>query len=227
MAVGADQGVGVEHAVFGLVNAPRQVFQIDLVDDAKTGRHHAKGGKCLHAPFHELVALAVALELQLHVQVERLFAAVVVHHDGVVYHQIHGHQGFDFFGVMAQLGGHTAHGCQIGQQRHAGKVLQHHARDDKGNFVFALGLRLPLGQLRHMLGQDFAAITVAQYRFEHDANGYWQAPDAGKLLGQCGQGIKVPPFTGGRFQLFQGGGKCMRCGAMNGGGHGKLLGIGW
>src|SRR5690606_8794989 len=36
VAVGADQRVGVIHAVLALMHAARQVFEVDLVNDAKT-----------------------------------------------------------------------------------------------------------------------------------------------------------------------------------------------
>src|SRR5690606_5756386 len=52
VAIGAHQRVWIVHIVF-LVNAPRQVFQVDLVHDAEAGRHHAEGIEGLHAPFHE------------------------------------------------------------------------------------------------------------------------------------------------------------------------------
>jgi len=126
------------------MHATRQMLQIHLVHDAEARRHHAKSVKGLHAPLHEFVAFAVALEFQFHVQVERVLAAVVVDHDGVVHHQIHGHQRLDALGVLAQAFGHTAHGCQIGQQGHAGEVLQHHARNGEGYFVGARDVRLPL-----------------------------------------------------------------------------------
>jgi hypothetical protein len=62
------------------VHAARQVLEVDLVHDAEAGRHDAEGVEGLHAPLHELVALLVALELELHVQVERVARAVVVDH---------------------------------------------------------------------------------------------------------------------------------------------------
>ena len=74
VAVGADQRVGVVDAVARLVHAARQVLQVDLVHDAEARRHDAEGVERLHAPLHELVALAVALELELHVEVERVLA---------------------------------------------------------------------------------------------------------------------------------------------------------
>ena len=54
------------------MHAARQVFEVDLVHDADARRHDLEGVEGLHAPLHELVALAVALELQLHVEVERV-----------------------------------------------------------------------------------------------------------------------------------------------------------
>src|SRR5207247_5376847 len=65
-------------AVFLLVHAGRQVLEVDLVHDADARRHHLEGVESLHAPFHELVALLVALEFELLVQVERVFRAVVI-----------------------------------------------------------------------------------------------------------------------------------------------------
>ncbi len=196
VAVGAHQGVGVVGAVLGLVHTARQVFEVDLVHDAKARGHHAKGVEGLHAPFHEFVALAVALEFELHVQVQRLLAAVVVHHDGVVHHQIHGHQGLDLLRVLAQALGGTAHGGQVGQQGHAGKVLQHHARNDEGDLILAFGLRRPLGQLPHMLWRDLATIAIAQHRFEDDTNRDWQAPYCRIFLRQCRQGKELAFFPG-------------------------------
>ena len=70
VTVGTYQGVRVINTVRCLVDATRQKLQIHLVHDAKARWHNAKRVKGLHAPLHELVALAVALEFQLHVQVQ-------------------------------------------------------------------------------------------------------------------------------------------------------------
>lgn len=68
MAVGSDQRVGVVDAVL-LVHAACQVLEVDLVHDANAGRHDLESVKGLHPPLHELVALVIALEFQLHVQI--------------------------------------------------------------------------------------------------------------------------------------------------------------
>ena len=230
VAVGADQRVGVADAVFGLVDAGGQVLQIHLVDDAKARRHHAKGVKGLHAPFHELVALVVALKFELHVLLQRLRGAVVVHHDRVIDHQIDRHQRLNRLGRFAQLLGRSPHGGQIHQQRHAGEVLQHDAGDDKGDFLGALGLGLPVGQLGNVLGQHLGPVTVAQHGFKHDAQRHRQPRHVGKLFGQLGQGIQLALATLAQGQRLEGGSKCVGsvghgrnpfCGALkrNGPGH--------
>src|SRR5690606_11731841 len=168
VAVRADQGVRIVDVVF-LVHAARQVFKVDLVHDAEARGHHAEGVECLHAPFHELVALLVALELQFHVEVQGVLRAEIVDHDRVVDHQVHGHQGFDALGVLAHLGRHRTHGRDVGQQRYSGEVLQHHARHHEGDFVFAPGIGLPAGQLPDVVFRDFLAVAISQHRLQHDA----------------------------------------------------------
>jgi hypothetical protein len=144
VAVGADQRVGVVEAALH-VHAAREELEVDLVHDAKARRHHPKRLKRLHAPLEELVALAVALELQLHIEVQRVLCAVVVDHHRVVHHQIHRHQRLDLLGVVAQPLRRAAHRGQVGQQRHAGEILQHHARHHEGNFFRSRRVRLPVG----------------------------------------------------------------------------------
>ena len=127
VTVCADQGVGVVNIVSSFVYAARQVLQVHLMHNAEARRHHAKCVKRLHAPLHELVALAVALEFELHVQVQRVLFAVVINHHRMINHQINRHQRLDAFGVLAELHRHAAHRRQVRQQRHASEVLQHHA----------------------------------------------------------------------------------------------------
>ena len=70
VAVSAHQGVGVIDVLAGhrfVVHAAREIFQVDLVNNADAGRDDLEGIEGLHAPLHELIALLVALELQFHV----------------------------------------------------------------------------------------------------------------------------------------------------------------
>src|SRR5690606_7697684 len=106
VTVGANQRIGIIDVVPVTVDATCQMFQIDLMDNTETRRHDAECIEGLHAPFHELVAFAIGLELNLHVEVERVWGAVVVDHDRVIDDQIHGYQRFDTFGVFVLTCGH-------------------------------------------------------------------------------------------------------------------------
>ena len=76
----------------------------------------------------QLVALAVALELALDVECERVGGAVAVDLDGVVDHEVGGHERVDSRRVATELGHGVAHRRQVHHGRHAGEVLH----DDPG-----------------------------------------------------------------------------------------------
>ena len=177
VAVGADQRVRVVHPVSGHVHAAREVFEVHLMHDADTGRHDLECFEGLHAPFHELVALLVPLEFQLHVEVECILGAVVVDLHRVVHHQVDRHQRLDDLGVLAHLVRHAAHRGEVGQQRHAGEILQHDACHYERDLFGAWRIRLPVRQLAHMRLGDLLAVAVAQHRFQHDADRNRQARD--------------------------------------------------
>ena len=73
VGVGADQGVGIGQRASALRLSPNgfsQIFEIDLVADTGTRRHHREVVKCALPPAQELVALAIALKLLLHIGIK-------------------------------------------------------------------------------------------------------------------------------------------------------------
>ena len=168
------------------------------------GGHDLEGVEGLHAPLHELVALVVARELELHVEVERVRPAVVVDLHRVVDHQVHGHQRLDHLRVLAHLRGHAAHGGEVGQQRHAGEVLQHDAREDEGDLVGARPRGAPAGELLHVLLGHLLAVDVAQHRLEHDADRDRQALHVGEGLRERGQRVVLAGLAGGGLEGLEG-----------------------
>jgi hypothetical protein len=98
VAVGADEGVGHRDAVLD-DDALGEVLEVDLVDDAGGGRHHGEVVEGLLAPLQELVALAVALELALGVELQGRRVAEGVHLDGVVDDEVHRHERVDLLRV--------------------------------------------------------------------------------------------------------------------------------
>ena len=101
--------------------------------------------------------------------------------------------------------GDVAHRRQVGQQRHAGEVLQHDAGDDERDFVEARRVRLPAGELDDVLGQHLLAVAVAQHRLQHDADRDRQARDVRVLPGQRGQRVERAFLAGRGLERLQGG----------------------
>ena len=89
--VGADQRVGIQHAVL-LEDAARQELEVHLVADAEARRDDPQAVERLRSPLEEPIALAVAAELHLHVEAERIVPAEVVDLHGVIDHQIDGNR---------------------------------------------------------------------------------------------------------------------------------------
>ena len=186
------------------MHAARQIFQIHLMHDTKAWWHNAKSVKCLHTPFHELITLVVAREFQFHVQIQRAFLTEMIDLHRVIHNQINWHQWFDVFGFDAHFAGYVAHGGQVGQQRHAGEILQDDARNYKRNFIVALSSRAPVGQLFDVFFSDFFAVAVTQHRFQYDTNRHWQPGNFNaEFFFQRGQRIELTFFRIRKLKFFQ------------------------
>ena len=111
-----------------------QVFEIHLVDDAGARRHDAEVVERLLAPAEELVPLAVAGELHVDVEVERVGRVEVVDLHRVVDHQIDRHERIDLLRIAAEPLHRGAHRGEVDDARHAGEILQHDAGRLERNF---------------------------------------------------------------------------------------------
>ncbi|MDQ1132351.1 hypothetical protein QE386_000946 [Pseudoxanthomonas winnipegensis] len=192
--------VGAEHRVRIGVADPvlvgghdhaRQVLQVDLVDDAGIGRHHLEVVEGFLAPAQEAVALGIALEFDLAVEVQRIGLAEHVHLHRMVDHQFGRDLRVDLLGLAAQLDHRIAHGGQVDHAGHAGEVLQHHARGHEGDLGVRLGLGVPLGHRLDVLGRDADPVLAAQQVLQQDLHGVGQAGDVEALaeLGKAEVGI--------------------------------------
>ena len=123
-----------------------QVLQVDLVDDAGARRDHAQVPEGRLRPAQELVALAVALVLALHVEREGAGPAPGVDLHGVVDDQVRGHEGVDARGIAAERRHRVAHRRQVHDRRHAGEVLEDDAAGHERDLGLAAGARAPGGQ---------------------------------------------------------------------------------
>ncbi len=149
VAVRSDERVGIGDSVLKRY-AGRQIFHINLMADAQTGRKYAQFFKSTLPPFQKLIALAVALKLARHVELQRRGTTGGVELHGMIHHQIHRHLRLNPRRIFAGFLHRRAQRRQIDHARHAGKVLQEHAGRHKGQ-LDQFTARRPLRQLRNML----------------------------------------------------------------------------
>jgi len=136
------------------------------------------------------------LKLHVHVELQRIGAIRVVDLDGVIDDQIDRHERLDNLRVLAEAVGGGAHGGQVDEERHAGEVLQQHARDHERDFLGALGVRRPRRQRGHVFFGDLPAIDVAKNRFEDDADGNRELGDVFKARGsELRERVELPRFS--------------------------------
>ncbi len=154
------------------------------MDDARGRRNHAKVPESLLAPAQELVALAVALKLDLGVALEGDGAPEEVHLHGVIDHQIDRDQGINLCGVAAQASDRRPHCGQIHDGWHSREILQDHPRRLEGHFPRRRRLRVPLRQRRDIFLRHQCAVAVSQQSFQQDFDRKRQAgkrPVAGRF----------------------------------------------
>jgi hypothetical protein len=120
------------------------------------------------APAQELVALPVALVLQVHVALEGVRPAEHVRDHRVVDHQLGGGQRVDPGGVAAERTHRLPHGGEIHHARHAREVLHDHPRRRELDLGGRLGVRIPAGQRPHVIRRHVHAVLGAQQVLQQD-----------------------------------------------------------
>ena len=163
-----------------------QVLQVDLVDDARGGRHHAKPVKRLLTPTEELVPFEVALELTVGVDAQGIGRAERIHLNRMVDDQVDRHEGVDSAGVPAEHPERVAHGGQVDHGRHAGEILEQHAGGDERDLARPGRSWLPPDQRLHVILGDGEPVDIAQGAFQQHPNAVREPIDAGpRLFRKC------------------------------------------
>ena len=162
MRIRADKRIGEINAV-AFENALGKVFEIHLVNDADARRNYLEPVKCLRAPFEEAIPLVISLELHLHVPLICCFASGKVDLHGVIDDQVDRHKRLNDSRVLSHSLYSRAHCRQIDQQRHARKILQNDAGNDKRYLFGPFLIRLPSGKRSYIGFTDVIAIVkIAQ-----------------------------------------------------------------
>ena len=130
--------------------------------NAGSRRNDAEIRESAAAPAQELVALLIALIFEIGVDLERARAAKAIDHHGMVDDEIDRHERIDL-GSVAVKGGHgVAHGRQIDDGGHAGKVLHQYARWPKRDFARGTPAGEPLRHCTNVISRDRAPVLEAQ-----------------------------------------------------------------
>ena len=170
--VGAHERVGIgdgrARAVRARLDDGRQVLEVDLVDDARAGRHDAQVAERRLRPAQKLIALAVALVLAGDVEGEGAVVAEAIDLHRVVDDQVGRHQRVDARRVPAEGGHRIAHGGQVDDGGHAGEVLEDDPCGHERQLDVDAGPRPPARQGAHVGLADDAVAGVAQQVLEQD-----------------------------------------------------------
>ncbi|CAB4707443.1 unannotated protein [freshwater metagenome] len=186
--VGADAGVGVglqDAAHLAGEDGAGQVLDVDLVHDAGAGRDDLEVVERTLTPAQELVALAVALVLDLDVALEGLRRAEDVGHHRVVDDHLGRRERVDLGGVAAEVGHRLAHRGQVDDAGHAGEVLHDHARRRELDLLVRLGVRVPGSEVADVVGGDVRAVLGAQEVLQQHLQREGQRRDVDTLTRDC------------------------------------------
>ncbi len=185
VAVGAEQRVGIgERRALRLAGPYHlgEIFEIDLMADAGTGGDDAEIGEGLLAPAQELVALAVALELDGDVLLERIGRAIDIDHHRVVDDEIDRDERIDPGRIATQAPDTIAHRGEIDHRRHAGEVLHQDAGGKERHLAFGVAACEPRGERLGVLAAERLLIGMAEDVLEQDLEGEGEPRDVAELL---------------------------------------------
>jgi hypothetical protein len=141
-----------------------------LVNNTDSGRNDLESLESLLAPLEEFVALAIPLEFEVEVLLERVGGAGEVDLDGVIDNEIDGNKRFDELGAFVHSFNRTTHGGEVHQKGDSGKILKDDPGDNERNFFGSRSLGIPIDEIFDVLLGDTLSIAVAEKGFEDDTD---------------------------------------------------------
>ena len=155
------------------------------------GRHDLEVVERGLAPAQELVALLVALVLDLDVALEGVGAAEDVDDDGVVDDHLGRGQRVDLGRVATEGGDGLAHRGEVDDAGHPGEVLHDHARGRELDLGVGLGVLVPRPERADVVGGDVGAVLRAQQVLEE----HLEAVGQGLLPLDSGEAVDLVGLT--------------------------------
>ncbi len=146
MGIGPHESVGVGASFVVDEHDAGKILEVHLMADAGVRRYHFEVAEGLLSPLEKLIALGVALELHVEVDLHGRVAAVRVDLDGVVDDKFHGLKWVDLPGIAAEARHRIPHGGQIDDAGNAREVLEQDPSGHEGDFLARLILGAPAGE---------------------------------------------------------------------------------
>ncbi len=207
MAVRADKRIGKRQADAAFLFRPhslREIFEVHLVANSGPWGHNLEICEGARPPAQELIALLVALVLQIGVDLKRTRIAEAVHHHRMVDNEIDGNERVDFGGVAVKPLHGVAHRGEVHHRRHACEILHQNPRGPESDLARRRLCHEPQRHGANVAVGHSAPVLEPEEIFQQDFQGEWQGGDAGQAVGfGAGQGeIFVLPAID--FQNFSG-----------------------
>src|SRR5262249_32115728 len=133
------------------------------MNDADPRRNQLKRFERLLSPFQKLVALAVALEFHVQIQLKRARRAEEINLDRVIDHEIDRNEWLDNFRIAAEPFYCASHRGKIDNQWHAREILENNSCDDEWNFFVRRFFRVPVRQRFDIFTANFLAVAISQH----------------------------------------------------------------
>ena len=176
VGVGADQSIRVRLAAVGEHHAG-EILEIDLMHDPRVWRYDLEARERFLRPPQQRVAFAVALELEIGIDLKRPRRPELIHDHRVVDDELGGQERVHPLGIAAHLHDGVPHRGEIHHRRHAREVLQQHARWHEGDFLIRQFEWLPARELLDVFRRDHSAVFAAQQVLEQDLQRVGEAGD--------------------------------------------------
>ena len=161
----------------------RQIFEVDLMANAGTGRHDAEIAECLLAPLQKPVALLVALVFEFDIAGKCHRCPELIHDDGMVDDEVDRNERIDLLRIAAKRGHRVSHSCQIDHCRNAGEVLHEDAGRAVGYLDSSLALvSEPACNCLDAFLRDRASIFIAEQVLQQNLHRIRQLGNAGETV---------------------------------------------
>ncbi len=176
VGVRAHQRVGEAGSV-AQSEARRQVFEVELMQDARARRKQPDAVIGPRRPFYELVALAVALDVERHVPRHRVLGAVVIDGQRVIERHVDGDRRADRAGIRPGAADGSPDRGEVAEERNARRAVQDEPGDGERHLALARVVRPPVGEVADMPVCDAPSVAVAHHRFQYDPQDHRQPGD--------------------------------------------------